>query len=97
MNLSNVDKLFLSYPFIRSDHINYQIFNDLKLKSVNDNSLQRNGGAFRIIISCILTLIDAKADRDYARMMIGAESSLHKDSNDLRQPAGLLEAKQFIL
>ena len=97
MNLWNVDKLYLSYPFVRSEQINYQIFNDIKFNSINENSIQRNGGAFRIIISSILTLIDAKISKDSIAELMSVRSSFISDSTEMRLIGDLSKDRQFIL
>lgn len=97
MNLWNVDKLYLSYPFVRSEQINYQIFNDIKFNSINENSIQRNGGAFRIIISSILTLIDVKISKDSTAELMSIRSSFISDSTEMRLIGDLSKDRQFIL
>ena len=97
MNLCNVNKLYLSHPFVRSDHINHHIFNDMINKYINENSIQRNGGPFRIIISSILLLIDSKIYQIPKIDNQSAKSSFVSDSTDLRLIKDLTDNKQYVL
>jgi hypothetical protein len=56
--------VYFSYPFVKDEKFKSNPFVHLTSKMILNNSVQRNGGAFRIILNSIFILLDHKIRRE---------------------------------
>ena len=63
LNLISEDLLHFSYPFIKDEKFKSDPFVHLTEDLILNDAIQRNGGAFRIVLNSLLFLIEAKNNR----------------------------------